>query len=80
MGDAPGNKWDWIGVYRRGADPNVASYKNWDYTDAKIAGTVLIDGRAPGGPWPLPPGEYDVLLLKDDSYQELARAPFTVKR
>jgi hypothetical protein len=78
--DAPGNKWDWIGVYRRGADPNVAWYKNWDYTDAQIAGSVLIGGETPGGPWPLPPGKYDVVLLEDDSYDELARAPFVVRR
>ena len=77
---APGNKWDWIGVYRRGADPNVAFYKNWDYTGATVAGSALIRGGTPGGPWPLPPGKYDVLLLEDDSYEELARAPFTVTR
>jgi endonuclease/exonuclease/phosphatase family metal-dependent hydrolase len=78
--NAPGNKWDWIGVYRSGADPNVAWYKNWDYTDAQIAGSLLIGGETPGGPWPLPPGRYDVVLLEDDSYEELARAPFVVRR
>jgi hypothetical protein len=77
--DAPGNKWDWIGVYKRGADPNVAYYKNWLYTEATIAGSAKIDDTASGGPWPLPPGEYDVLLLADDSYKELARASFTVR-
>lgn len=76
--DAPGNKWDWIGVYRRDADPNTAWYKNWLYTGATIAGEATIDGRTEGGPWPLPPGEYDAVLLADDSYSELARAPFTV--
>jgi hypothetical protein len=78
--DAPGNKWDWIGVYRRDADPNTAWYKNWLYTGATIAGEGTIDGRTEGGPWPLPPGEYDVVLLADDSYAELARAPFTVAK
>jgi hypothetical protein len=77
--DAPGNKWDWIGVYKRGADPNVAWYKNWRYTEATIAGSAKIDDTASGGPWPLPPGEYDVLVLADDSYRELARASFTVR-
>jgi endonuclease/exonuclease/phosphatase family metal-dependent hydrolase len=76
--DAPGNKWDWIGVYKRGADPNVAWYKDWLYTGATIAGEDSIDADASGGPWPLPPGEYDLVLLADDSYSELARAPFTV--
>lgn len=78
--DAPGNKWDWLGVYRRGADPDVAWYKNWAYTEATVAGSATIDARSEGGPWPLPPGDYDVLLLADDSYQELARAAFTVRR
>jgi hypothetical protein len=76
--DAPGNKWDWVGVYRRDADPNTAWYKNWLYTGATIGGEATIDRRTEGGPWPLPPGEYDVVLLADDSYAELARAPFTV--
>lgn len=78
--DAPGNKWDWLGVYRRGADPDVAYYKNWAYTEATVAGSASIGSGWEGGPWPLPPGEYDVLLLADDSYQELARAAFTVRR
>jgi hypothetical protein len=43
-----------------------------------VAGSAVIDGTAEGGPWPLPPGRYDVLLLVDDSYAEVARAPFTV--
>ena len=76
--NAPGNKWDWVGVYKRGADPNIAWYKNWLYTEATIEGSAKINGHASGGPWPLPPGKYDVLLLADDSYAELGRAPFRV--
>ena len=76
--NAPGNKWDWLGVYKQGADPNIAYYKNWAYTDATIAGEGVIDESAKGGPWPLPPGSYDILLLADDSYAELARTTFTV--
>jgi hypothetical protein len=41
---------------------------------------MVIDDGFHGGAWPLGPGEYDVLLLEDDSYQELARAPLSVKR
>lgn len=76
--DAPGNKWDWLGVYRRGADPNVAYYKNWAYTGASISGRATIDGDAEGGPWPLPTGEYSIYLLADDSYQKLAGVDFSV--
>lgn len=77
---APGNKWDWLGVYRRGADPDVAWYKLWTYTGATVSGKAELDDSVSGGPWPLPPGEYDLLLLADDSYKELARRAFTVER
>lgn len=76
---APGNKWDWLGVYRRGADPNVAGYKLWAYTGARISGETVLDEGVPDGAEPLPPGQYDVLLLADDSYKELARRGFTVE-
>jgi endonuclease/exonuclease/phosphatase family metal-dependent hydrolase len=78
--NAPGNKWDWLGIYKRGADPNVAYYKLWAYTDATVQGAATIDDDVNGGPWPLPPGKYDVLLLADDSYAELARSSFVVAR
>ena len=76
----PGNKWDWLGVYRQGADPDVAAYKLWTYTGATISGEVMLGDGVFGGSWPLPPGQYDVLLLADDSYKELARRAFTVQR
>jgi hypothetical protein len=74
---APGHRWDWIGVYRRGADPEVAWYLTWAYTGATVEGSVTLDGDAEGR-WPLPPGEYTVHLLVDDSYQTLASADFTI--
>ena len=36
--NAPGNRWDWVGVYERDADPNVASYLTWFYTRSTIQG------------------------------------------
>jgi hypothetical protein len=76
---APGNRWDWIGVYRHGADPNVASYLLWLYTDATIEGSVVLDADAHGR-WPLAPGRYSVYLLEDDRYRTLASGAFTVRR
>lgn len=76
--NAPGNKWDWIGVYKRGADPNTDYYLLWAYTEATIGGNTVIDESDPGASWPLSPGKYDVLLLTDDSYVELARSSFVV--
>ena len=75
---APGNRWDWVGIYRRGADPNVASYILWLYTDASIEGVAVLDESA-NGSWPLKRGEYSVYLLEDDSYAKLAGSAFAVR-
>ena len=77
---APGNKWDWLGIYDRGADPEVASYTTWTYTGGTIAGTEILDGSDFGGPWPLSPGAYSVYLLVDDSYEKVAGTDFDVRR
>ena len=74
---APANRWDWVGIYRRGADPNIAYYILWLYTDASVEGSIVLD-RAANGPWPLKPGKYSVYLLVDDSYEKIAAGNFTV--
>jgi endonuclease/exonuclease/phosphatase family metal-dependent hydrolase len=74
---APGNRWDWVGIYKRGADPNVAWYILWLYTDATIDGSAVFDKTAHGG-WPLKPGSYSVYLLQDDSYELLASGDLTI--
>jgi endonuclease/exonuclease/phosphatase family metal-dependent hydrolase len=76
---APGERWDWYGVYKRGANPNVAYYKEWGYTGATVQGSAMIDAGTNGGPWPLPPGRYSIYLLQDDSYHKLGGANFTVR-
>ena len=76
--NAPGQRWDWIGVYERGADPNVAYYLTWFYTEASIQGNGLLN-EASEGPWPLDPGRYSVYLLSDDGYEILAGAPFRIR-
>ena len=42
-----------------------------------MSGTTTID-EAGEGDWPFAPGEYDLLLLSDDGYEELARVPLTI--
>ena len=76
--NTPANRWDWVGIYKRGADPNVASYITWFYTNSSVAGSKLMD-EAAAGRWPLRPGKYSAYLLEDDSYNALARADFTVR-
>ena len=78
--DAPGNRWDWVGIYKAGADPNVAWYILWLYTNASIDGSATFDKHAWGGGWPLPPGKYSLYLLRDDAYHTLATATFRVRR
>ncbi len=75
--DAPGNRWDWVGIYHHGANPRKAYYLLWAYTGASVEGSATLDASA-SGPWPLPPGRYSVYLLKDDGYTALARADFEI--
>jgi hypothetical protein len=74
---APGNRWDWIGLYKRGANPHVAYYKSWSYTQASVEGSFTFTDEKHG--FPLDPGQYSVYLLQDDSYNKLAAGHFTVK-
>ncbi len=75
--NAPGARWDWIGIYARGGDPLVDSYLYFVYTGQDVNGSVVIDETGEGD-WPFPPGEYDANYLLDDGYVSLATAPFTV--
>jgi hypothetical protein len=70
--NAPGNRWDWIGFYRRGANPNVAWYLNWFYTRGTIEGKGSFDATSEGR-WPRKAGEYTIYYLIDDGYDEVAR-------
>lgn len=73
----PGSRWDWFGLYPRGGDPATDDYLYYAYTGSRVSGTTTID-EAGEGDWPIPPGEYDLLLLLDDGYTELARVPLTI--
>lgn len=73
--NAPGAKWDWVGIYVAG-DPDLYNYYAFVYTKAEIVGSLVIDEEAIGGP--LEPGDYEVRLMLDDGYDVLASAPFTV--
>jgi endonuclease/exonuclease/phosphatase family metal-dependent hydrolase len=75
--NAPGNRWDWIGLYRRGADPDVAWYLNWFYTRGEIEGRGTFDDGSEGK-WPRKPGEYTVYYLIDDGYDEVARVDIEI--
>jgi endonuclease/exonuclease/phosphatase family metal-dependent hydrolase len=75
---APANRWDWIGVYRRGADPLVAYYKAYLYTRATVAGATTFRGGTIDR-WPFPPGRYTMYYLLTDVYRQVARADFVIR-
>ena len=76
---APGNRYDWLGVFRAGISAKVGSIKAWRYMDARIDGSARIAAGVRGaGPWPLPPGEYEVRVCLDDSYRCRVSTGFTV--
>ena len=74
---APGARWDWIGVFPRGADTADGDYRFYVYTGQAVKGSVVLNETG-NGEWPIPPGEYDIHYLVDDGYVSLASAPFTV--
>jgi endonuclease/exonuclease/phosphatase family metal-dependent hydrolase len=76
--NAPGNRWDWIGVYAEGSDPAAGDALVWRHTRAAIEGEAVLDGSAEGEGWPLGPDRYTLHLLRDDGYVSLATASFSV--
>jgi endonuclease/exonuclease/phosphatase family metal-dependent hydrolase len=86
--DGPANRWDWIGVFRAGADnPKKDDYLVWGYTGGHDAGALppategdLVLGRDhQGKPWPLPPGTYTARYLLTDQYVSVGATRFTVR-
>lgn len=77
--NAPGNRNDWLAVFRHGGVPGADSYLGWTYIGAKVAGSTTLDSKINGNNWPLPPGRYSVYLLKDDGYDVLAGTDFVVR-
>ena len=73
--NAPGDLRDWIGLYAAG-EIDVTNYLGFVYTEALFAGEAVVvpndDGR------PLPPGDYELRLLHDETYVVLASARFSV--
>jgi endonuclease/exonuclease/phosphatase family metal-dependent hydrolase len=72
---APGNKYDWVGIYRAG-EPDVYNYIGFLYTGARPRGSITFT-RADLGK--LAPGRYRATLMLDDGYSELARTRFRVR-
>jgi len=77
--NAPGNRNDYVAVYRAGVTPASENILAWAYVDATPNGQMLLDmsGRRNA---PLEPGRYVVRLMMDDGYEPLAASQlFTVR-
>lgn len=75
---APGNRYDWIGLYTAKDDPTVGWPLLYTYLGGRTTTTVLLKGNS-AGKWPVPPGRYRVHLCVDDDYRCLAASqPFRV--
>jgi hypothetical protein len=86
--DGPANRWDWVAVYRAGADnPQKDSYFLWSYTRGhdsgalppSTQGSIVLGPDAQGSPWPLPPGRYTAHYLLTDQYDSAGSTSFTVR-
>jgi hypothetical protein len=69
---APGNRWDWVGLYPFHAKAGSGNYQQWFYTGSTVQGSHPLDATTHGGAWPLRPGRYTLYLLIDDSYVNVA--------
>jgi len=75
----PGNRFDWFGIFRAGLDAKTGSIKAWRYLDGRVEGSTMMGPNNRGaGPWPLPPGDYELHLCLDDSYRCRTSVPFSV--
>jgi len=81
----PGNRWDWIAIFRAPAAELRDAHLIWRHTGTRIDGSVrldpdaaLVDQSSIGGSWPLPPGEYVAAYLLDDASVAAARVPFSI--
>ena len=74
--NAPGDLRDWIGLYKAG-EVDVSQYLGFVYTEATFAGEAIVVPDEQHQP--LPPGDYELRLLADESYVTLARARFSVR-
>jgi endonuclease/exonuclease/phosphatase family metal-dependent hydrolase len=69
--NAPGHRYDWVGIYAVG-ESDLYNYWSFQYTEQTSSGQMIFTDHE------LPPGEYEVRLMRDDWYVVLASAPFTI--
>jgi endonuclease/exonuclease/phosphatase family metal-dependent hydrolase len=73
----PGNRFDWIGIFRARPTIDVYGYLGFRYVDALPQGRMTMTTADLGR---LPPGRYVAGLFMDDGYAMLARTRFRIAR
>ncbi|MBL8061439.1 MAG: endonuclease/exonuclease/phosphatase family protein [Anaerolineales bacterium] len=68
--NAPGNRWDWLGIYQFGQDPFAEKPLRYLHTNAAIQGRFIFESDG------LEAGKYGMLFCIDDNYVCLAREHF----
>ena len=76
---APGNRFDWFGIFRAGLSAKTGTIKAWRYLDGAVDGTTTMGANVRGAAsWPLPAGDYELHLCLDDSYRCRVAVTFSV--
>ena len=73
----PGNKKDWIGIFRKGQKPGGIESVQWNYVDGTKSGanaksSGLLEFNS------LSEGSYEMFYLENDGYKILSSATFNV--
>jgi endonuclease/exonuclease/phosphatase family metal-dependent hydrolase len=71
----PGNRNDWLAVFRADAPRDARDVLTWGYVRARSSGSLALDASTAESGWPLPAGRYIVRLLEDDAFEVLAESP-----
>jgi len=73
----PGNKFDWVGIFKARPNFNVYGYYGFKYVNALPSGRMSMTTADTGR---LAPGRYVAGLFRDDGYAVLAKTGFVVRR
>lgn len=73
---ALGERFEWLGIYAAN-DANVYNYYGYTYTGGHVDGSTTLDKSLFTDP--LPAGDYEVRLMRDDHYSVESVAKFSVK-
>jgi hypothetical protein len=78
--NGPGNRLDWIGLYKSGQTPGGPASTDYLYVDGTTGGSkALTDGSVTFSKGLTATGDYVAFFLENDGYNVLASEAFTIK-